>query len=61
MNCMDYYIYADVSVDIESEFMEENDEIYIKEGKIHLKINDSSSFLKKMIINSVKNIKFVKI
>ena len=25
MNCKDYYIYADVSVDIESEFMEEND------------------------------------
>ena len=41
--------------------MKENDEIYIKEGKIYLKINDSSSFLKKMIINSVKNIKFVKI
>ena len=54
-------IFEEDKIIFQTPLMEENDEIYIKEGKIYLKINDSSSFLKKMIINSVKNIKFVKI
>ncbi|MGM9859088.1 MAG: hypothetical protein ACI311_07595 [Bacilli bacterium] len=53
--------FLDDKIIFKTPFMDEYDVIFKKDEKIFIKMNDDSSFLKKLIINSVKNIKFVKI
>ena len=58
---VDDLVMCEESISYKNIFMDDNDVLFKNGENIYLKVNDTSSFLKKTIVNNIKNIFFLEI